>query len=67
LGITVAGARWHDVYTTNFFQQSEQYVTCSVLITLWLFRKQNTNKRSQPPARVFSTSHMFPMCQIADK
>lgn len=67
LRITVAGARWHDVYTTNFFQQSEQYVTCSVLITLRLFLKQNTNKRSQSPARVSSTSHMFLMCQIADK
>jgi hypothetical protein len=65
--VTVAGARWHDVYTANFFQQSEQYVTCSALITFWLFRKQDTNKRSQPPARVIITSHMFPMCHIADK
>jgi len=43
LRITVAGARWHDEYTTNFFQQSEEYVTCSVLITFRLFRKQGTN------------------------
>ena len=63
----MAGARWHDKYTTNFFQQSKQYVTFSVLITFRLFRKQDTNKRSQPPARVSTTSHMFPMSHIADK